>query len=137
MNYKEFRKTINKCPFCDLPKEEIVKENDSAIVLLARAPYIKDHLLVIPKNHVFKLPELNEKERKELFELVFWAQNNIETKYHTFSTFYREGENVGKSVSHAHFNIIPKLILGTIHENLSDRPVYRYEEYLEKTKEFN
>lgn len=136
MNYKKFRKTLNGCPFCKLTSEEILEENNSGVVILARAPYIKDHLLVLPKKHIANMSELTNKERAELFELVFWAQDRIEKIYHNFSTLYREGEKIGKSMPHAHFNIIPNLLLGTIEEDLSDRPVYEMDEYLEFTKEF-
>ena len=136
MNYKEFNKALDHCPFCDLPKEEIIKENDSAAVILSRAPYVKDHLLVVPKKHVVNLSELSSGERDDLFRLVFWVQDKIEKKYGNFSTLYREGTAIGKSITHAHFNIVPKLVIGVISEDLRDRYVYTDEEYFDKIKEF-
>ena len=136
MNYKEFNKALDHCPFCDLPKKEIIEENDSAAVLLSRSPYVKDHLLVVPKKHVVNLSELDSGERDDLFRLVFFAQDKIEKIYGNFSTLYREGEKVGKSIAHAHFNIVPKLVLGVIDEDLRDRYVYTDEEYAGKIDEF-
>jgi diadenosine tetraphosphate (Ap4A) HIT family hydrolase len=146
MDYKEFRKTLNKCPFCDFNKEEMINENDSAFVMLGRAPYNKDHLLVVPKKHILRLSELNEKERRELFELIFFAQKEIGKRHENFSILYREGENSGKSISHVHFNIIPNTKVGPIDKNtngeyvcldMSDRYVYSDKEYSKIIKEFN
>lgn len=136
MNYKKFRKTLDKCPFCKIDKEEILEENDSAAILMSRAPYVKDHLLVIPKKHVVNLSELDSKERDELFRLVFLAQDKIQKIHGDFSTLYREGDKIGKSIPHAHFNIVPKLVLGVINEDLRDRYVYTDEEYSDKISEF-
>lgn len=136
MNYKEFRKTLSGCPFCDLPKDEILEENSSAAVLMSRAPYIKYHLLVVPKKHVVNLVELSEEQRKELFELVFWAQDKIQKKYKNFSTLYREGDKVGKSIPHAHFNIVPNILLGPINGDFRDRHIYTDKEYSRVIEEF-
>ena len=38
---------------------------------------MEGHLLVIPKRHVEKLSELNEEERKELFDTVIEYQEKI------------------------------------------------------------
>jgi len=45
-------------------KDEIIRQNKYAILTLAKAPYTKNHLLVVPKKHVLKLNSLSEKEKK-------------------------------------------------------------------------
>jgi diadenosine tetraphosphate (Ap4A) HIT family hydrolase len=144
MNYKEFRKTQICCPFCAENRQRILTENKTAFLTLARAPYHEDHLLAIPKRHILKLSELTKEEWKDLSEMVFAAQNLINKKYLNFSILYREGNNSGKSVSHAHFNIIPKTLVGPVRENSKgeyicldkgNRPVLEEAEFSNKIDE--
>ena len=63
MLYKEYLKKLKTCPFCCLNKNEIIKQNKYAILTLSKAPYTKDHLLVVPKKHSLKLDNLTTKEK--------------------------------------------------------------------------
>ncbi len=67
------------CPFCNINKKKtrIIKDNDSCYVCFSDPRMMEGHLLVIPKRHVEKLSELNEDERRELFNLVVEYQEKI------------------------------------------------------------
>ena len=60
MLYTKYLKTMRICPFCNLTKEEKLKQNKNAILTIAKAPYTKDHLLVVPKKHVIKFNSLTQ-----------------------------------------------------------------------------
>ena len=137
--YADFLKTMVKCPFCNLKKEEIIKQNKFARVVLAKAPYHKDHLLVVPKRHVLKISQLNKNELEAISSLVFWAGKKLEKKHHNLSILYREGnkKEVGKSIDHFHVNLIPDEKIGSIKINRQGRKFLSEKEYLKRIKELN
>lgn len=139
MMYDDYLKTLDKCPFCNLKKQEIVRENKFARVILAKAPYHKDHLLVVPKRHVIKISQLKNNELEEISSLVFWAGKKLEKKHHNLSILYREGnkKKIGKSIDHFHVNLIPDEMIGSIEVNKNGRKVLSEKEYIKRTKELN
>ena len=75
----------NHCPFCEenlkkYHKEPILKEGEFWIVTNNQWPYknTKVHLLIIYKEHVINLANLDSNAGKELFDLIKWA----EKEYH-------------------------------------------------------
>jgi len=71
-----------KCRFCEINKlrTRIVGETKNTITILSNPALTNGHLLVIPKKHAGKLSELNEEERKELFdETVRWQEILLKT----------------------------------------------------------
>ena len=123
MLYTKFLKEMNGCPFCELNKKEIIKLNKHAILTLARAPYSKDHLLIIPKKHETHFSKLSIKEQLAIQKLVFYALKRLVKKHKNVSVIYREGENgmkgIGKSISHLHIHLIPKIKVGLL--DIKDR----------------
>lgn len=138
MEYNTWLKKKNggKCPFCILKKSEILKANKDADIILSRARYHKDHLLVIPKKHVTKLSGLTIKEKDNFIKLFSQGLEALHKKYTNVSVIYREGtlKGVGKSIPHAHFHLIPNMKVGP-YKNLNHRRFFKEETYLKKTKE--
>lgn len=129
MNYELWlKKYRNVCPFCELKKSEILKQNKDFYLIPTRAAYIKDHLLIVPKKHKTKISQLNKKEFENLNNLVFYAFKKLNKKYQDASILYREGEKkkIGKSIDHMHVHIIPKLKIGSI--NSYNKPRERLED---------
>lgn len=50
------------CPFCSPKAEIIIDKNEHFHVLLARAPYTPDHLLIVPIRHLIYMHELSSDE---------------------------------------------------------------------------
>ena len=136
MEYLEFLKLPGPCPFCNLKKDEIIFENDFGKIILSRAPYHKNHILIIPNKHVFSLNELNDKELCDLHLLERVGIRLISKKYSNYSILYREGLKTGKSVNHLHINIIPELKMAYTKERKFKRYVYTCKEYVYFTNEF-
>lgn len=139
MFYNDYLKKVKICPFCMLVKDEILKENKNAMLILAKAPYTKDHLLVVPKKHVLSLTKLNKKEKGDIDNLVDFGMKKLSKKYHNVSILYRQGdkEKIGKSIDHAHYHIIPNLMIGSTDIHLTKRKILSEKDYLkliEKTK---
>jgi diadenosine tetraphosphate (Ap4A) HIT family hydrolase len=113
MNYISFlRKFMKKgaCPFCDPERDFVITENNYAYITPARAPYMKDHLLVIPKRHITDLGKLRKNEKNCLFDLIVSGMNVLRKKYPAVEVDYKEGDMKisKKSVPHLHFHLIPK-----------------------------
>lgn len=137
MDYDRYLKTMVSCPFCSLRKDEILKQNKSANVILAKAPYHQDHLLVVPKRHILAISELKNEELRDISSLVFWAGKKLEKKYHNLSILYREGgkKKIGKSINHFHINLIPDEVIGSIRVSTKGRKILSEREYVKRTQE--
>lgn len=138
MIYERWLKKNKICPFCELKREEIVKGNKYAVLILGRAPYCKDHLLVTPRRHRLTLNELSAAERKGVDDLRNWGMKKLHKKYRNVTVLYREGNlsEVGKSVEHLHYHLIPELQIGAINGAWKKRRFFSEKKYLEKTQRF-
>jgi len=136
MKYGELLKELKDCPFCKLKKREIIFENEFGKIILARAPYHKNHILIIPNRHVNKMSELNDKEALELHRLELRGIKFISKLHKNFSILYREGDNAGKSINHLHINIIPEKTLMVRQSRIEEREFYSEEEYEKLTSKF-
>ena len=77
MLYQKYLKTLKICPFCNLTKDEILRQNKYAILTLSKAPYTKDHLLVVSKKHVIKFNSLTQKQKDEFEKLICYGLKNF------------------------------------------------------------
>lgn len=113
MKYTKALKKIRKegvCPFCKEVQKDIIVSNDYAYITPARAPYEKDHLLVVPFRHVTKLKDLGPEEEEGIFDLVALGMKLLRKKYPAVEVEYREGDNLKdaqKSIPHLHFHLLP------------------------------
>jgi ATP adenylyltransferase len=138
MLYEKYLKGLNNCPFCELSKEEILKQNDLAILTMARAPYTKDHLLIVPKRHVKKLNKMTTEEKDAVEKLVYYGMKKLHRKYRDVTLLYKEGskKGVGKSIDHLHYHLIPELQIGSSKVNWKTRKLKSDEEYKGIVKKF-
>jgi len=135
MLYEKYLESPHKCPFDKLKKSEILFSNDSASAILSRAPYTKDHLLIVSNRHLLKISELNKKEKIELDNLLFFTLEKLHKKYENITILYREGtiNGVGKSIEHLHIHLIPNMKIGFYNILLRKREIYSKKIYLKKS----
>lgn len=138
MLYKKYLKKLKTCPFCCLNKDEIIKQNKDAILTLAKAPYTKDHLLVVPKKHLFKLNDLTQDQKEAIERLTYYGMKLLHKKYKNVTILYREGnkKEVGKSIDHLHYHLIPNLQIGSKDVKWRKRKIYSEKEYIKRIKNF-
>jgi diadenosine tetraphosphate (Ap4A) HIT family hydrolase len=137
MEYKKYLEKLRGCPFCEIKKSEIILENDEAVLTLAKAPYVESHLLVFPKKHRLKLSSMNKKEQEKVLDLVKKGMEKIKKiEKNSITILYREGnkKSSGKSISHLHIHLIPRMRIGTKDINSDEREIYSNEDYLKKIK---
>lgn len=125
MEYQQYREQLKSCPFCN--KMETISETKNFYVTLARAPYTKDHILIIPKRHVIFLNELTKEEQQELRETVN-ERNNIMLKHYNGTSILlrdsHENGTSGKSIGHLHAHIIPDCWIGAMNGNNGDDRIF-------------
>ncbi len=138
MRYQDYLKKNQSCPFCHLEKGEIFKQNRFAWLILAKAPYTRDHLLVVPRRHAIKLSKLSREEKDGFEKLIYYGMKLLHKKYPNVSIIYREGrkDQVGKSINHMHYHLIPNLRIGAVDINLNHRKIMDEDEYVKKTRAF-
>lgn len=107
---KKFEKK-HYCPFCNEKPEHMIEIGKYFYVIPARAPYIKDHLLIIPKRHVNTMVTLSPAEVTEMYKLVHKRAKKLRTQYENINILLRDGlvkdTIINKSVNHLHVHILP------------------------------
>lgn len=99
MEYNKYLASIldnTYCPFCSLSKNDIVEERKYFYVILARAPYCEDHLLIIPKRHIILLKEMRWREKREVQKILQERTERLETQHEGVSVLLRNGYRNGK-----------------------------------------
>ena len=136
MLYKKYLKGKHPCPFCCLTKEEVLRQNKYAILTLAKAPYTKNHLLVVPKKHHVNFNSMTRAEKDAVEDLVSYALRKLHKKYRNATVLYREGDlkKSGKSIPHLHYHIIPNMVIGAYDINMRRRRIYSEKEYVREIK---
>jgi len=116
MEYKDYLLKILKgeCPFCGINKDYIVEKWKYFSVILARAPYVKDHVLIIPNRHIIRLSEIKPEERKTLIPIIEKWTKKLEKIHKEINILLRDGVANGiawKSVDHLHFHLVPDCLI--------------------------
>lgn len=124
------------CPFCQEKKEHMLQEGKYFFVIPARAPYNKDHILIIPKRHVNMLTTLTHTELLEMHKLVDIRAKKLHKKYKGVNLLLRDGltkdQIINKSVNHLHFHLLSNVgihIETSQHQNPNDRKRLEEEVY--------
>lgn len=112
MQYQDYLLNVLKwdCPFCDINTEFILEKWKYFTVIMARAPYIENHLLIVPNRHLIRLNELNETERWALMKMIERWSKKLEKIHKEVNILLRDGVKdwkLGKSVDHLHFHLVP------------------------------
>lgn len=99
-----------QCVFCQLPRERIVAENDSAILIADAFPVSAGHSLVIPKRHMASFFEATAAERAAMLELLDLARATVlrGQRPDGFNIGINDGAAAGQTVPHLHMHLIPR-----------------------------
>ncbi len=110
---------MEDCIFCKIIKGEIpstkVYEDDNVLAFKDINPAAPIHILVVPKQHIEDVLEINEGNKK-ILEDVFLAINKIAKKLGIDKDGFRVitncGRDSGQEVMHLHFHILAGAKLG-------------------------
>jgi diadenosine tetraphosphate (Ap4A) HIT family hydrolase len=92
--------------------EQIIAQNDYAILVCDGYPVSDGHCLVISKRHVGSFFEITSSEREAMFELLDKAKVISDALYHpdSYNLGINDGPAAGQTVPHVHIHIIPRYI---------------------------
>ncbi|KKR81087.1 MAG: hypothetical protein UU73_C0003G0040 [Candidatus Daviesbacteria bacterium GW2011_GWA1_41_61] len=118
--YQQYRKTESRCPFCTLSGERIIEETKSFYLIKNIYGYdiwdrrkVKIHLLLISKNHIAALQEIEKDMVQEYTDIL--------KKYSErgFDIFTRATVSLTKSQPHFHTHLIKTTgrLLKSVHFN--------------------
>lgn len=101
---------LNPCPFCTLPAERIVDQNDLAVAIRDGFPVSLGHTLLIPKRHVGSFFELGEDEVSSLMALLKTSKANLDKEFSpdSYNIGINDGPQAGQTVPHVHIHLIPR-----------------------------
>ena len=101
------------CVFCKIINREIpstiVYEDEEIIVFEDIAPIAPVHVLIVPKEHIEALTELNEDNSKFIPKIYLIANKIAEMKGikdRGFRVTVNCGEDGGQAVNHLHFHLL-------------------------------
>lgn len=100
------------CPFCTLPPERIIDENEHAVWIYDGFPLSPGHSLIIPKRHVGSFFEITTAEKIAIFNLLDLAKNVVSTEHlpNAYNIGVNDGPAAGQTVPHLHVHLIPRYI---------------------------
>lgn len=104
------KKATSSCPFCTLPAERIIQENEHAVLVLDAYRVSQGHSLIIPKKHVASWFDIATAERDSMMTLLDRAREKIisETAPDGFNIGINDGAAAGQTVPHLHMHLIPR-----------------------------
>ena len=100
---------MSNCIFCKILNKEIpsefIYEDETCFAINDINPNAKKHILVIPKEHI---ESLNEVENFDLIKKLFEAIKKINKKENIthFKTLINTGSKAGQEVMHLHIHIL-------------------------------
>lgn len=101
------------CLFCKIAKGEIpvdkVYEDDYAVAFKDISPVAPVHILVIPKEHIISIMELDNRNSdtlKHIFTIIKKLAVDFNISEDGFRVVTNCGEDGGQSIKHLHFHII-------------------------------
>ncbi|MFG5778175.1 HIT family protein [Comamonas sp. J-3] len=104
--------TSKPCPFCTLPAQRILGQNEHAIWLRDGFPVSPGHSLVIPKRHMASFFDASEAERAALLELLDQAKAAAMAEFQPdgFNIGINDGPAAGQTIGHLHIHLIPRYL---------------------------
>ena len=108
--------TLNsqECLFCKIAKGEIpsatIFENSEFKVILDKFPANKGHILIIPKEHMENIYEMDSELGGKLFSLAINIAKILkkELNIEGLNILQNNGKIAGQSVFHLHLHLIPR-----------------------------
>jgi diadenosine tetraphosphate (Ap4A) HIT family hydrolase len=137
MNYKELLNTKTDCPFCRDVSDRVIVKGENSFLTYALAPYAKHHLLIVPDRHIEDYEDINERESKDIEHLLQIGIKLIKKLGHkNYVILLRNGENIGKTIKHLHYHIIPSTQVESVGGNSIERKILTEEEIKHLINEF-
>jgi len=107
------KKTDPNCLFCKIIRKEIpgdvVYEDDNILAFNDISPQAPIHILVIPKDHISGINEIEETDKDVMCHILTIIRNIAQQKKLDKSGFrvvINSGRDAGQAVQHIHFHLL-------------------------------
>jgi diadenosine tetraphosphate (Ap4A) HIT family hydrolase len=110
------------CPFCKIDKKrtKVIEIKKNVLVIFSNKRLVPGHLLVVPRRHVLSPSDLNETERKEIFDTIIEYQEKIVPRIAAgcdvklnYRPFLKQDDH---KVDHIHFHLLPRNLFDELFE---------------------
>lgn len=95
------------CPFCALPEESILFENELAVAVDEKHPVVPDHAVVIVKRHISSLFHASQEELDAMLALL-WELRASFPEEQDCNIIVNNGPNAGQVIPHLNIHFIPR-----------------------------
>jgi histidine triad (HIT) family protein len=100
------------CLFCSIAADEVpaqlVLDTPAVVAFLDHRPLFPGHTLVVPREHVVTLRELDGPLRDELFARAQQLAAAVQDAMHAQGSFVAMNNIVSQSVPHLHVHVVPR-----------------------------
>ena len=94
---------LSECVFCNIPRDEIIAENELALAFFDRYPVNQGHTLIVPKRHVETYFDATLDEKDAITRLLIKVKEKLDAEYHS------DGYNIG-AVSYTHLDVYKRQV---------------------------
>ena len=127
-----------ECLFCRIVSGElpatIVYEDDNSVAFLDHRPLFPGHTLLVPRQHVETLGELETKLVGPYFEVAQLLARGVEPAMDAEGTFVAMNNRVSQSVPHLHVHIVPRRRKDGLKGFFWPRTKYKSDEEMEEVR---
>jgi len=127
-----------ECLFCRIVSGElpatIVYEDDNSVAFLDHRPLFPGHTLLIPRQHVETLGELETKLVGPYFQTTQLLARGVEAAMEAEGTFVAMNNRVSQSVPHLHVHIVPRRRKDGLKGFFWPRTKYKSDEEMEEVQ---
>lgn len=106
---------MSDCIFCEIVARKapasIVYQDDVVIVVMDIRPVNTGHLMVIPKQHIAYMSEMDEDTGMHLFRIAMRLEQAIRrsgVRCEGINLFLADGESAFQEVFHLHLHVFPR-----------------------------
>jgi histidine triad (HIT) family protein len=106
---------MSNCIFCEIitgkASASIVYQDDLVITIMDIRPVNPGHLMVIPKQHVAYMDEMDENTGMHLFRIAMRLEQSIRrsgVRCEGINLFLADGEAASQEIFHLHLHIFPR-----------------------------
>jgi len=118
---------MSTCPFCSIPDEDILDENEYALAVRDRCPVSEGHTLIITKRHAVDYFKLSPEERSGTLSLLEKVKSAVDTELNPdgYNIGMNIGEAAGQKIFHVHIHLIPRMMGETVNGDRAVKGVIR------------
>jgi diadenosine tetraphosphate (Ap4A) HIT family hydrolase len=90
---------LSECVFCNIPRDEIIAENELALAFFDRYPVNQGHTLIVPKRHVETYFDATLDEKDAITRLLINVKEELDARItqlrKAFSTALKSNGYIG------------------------------------------